>query len=464
MSRAYLALPRVSVAAASLLLAFGLSGCRGKDISFDCENQHLEFNKKAQAELEPLRTEIPTKGPFPVAVEISGVGLNKLLANIIDDGVPFSGTVPFALTQYGPAEAEFQPTSVPELRLTSTPGCKDCVLFHLDFGVQLDAPEMPVSSGVGFVDLLIPIRLDVDPVAGQSTLVAEYAKATIAPDGPECSCENPQGCGFYLLVYGFDSCEHTMIAGALKRFMNEEIAAGYDDVELLTIGGWEIGDGKIELLAEDFEIQPANDKIVLGMHTNLPLAAGVGVDTSQPLPEGSVLNISMDPRIMLPMAHRMLEEGHIARTYDEEGKPDPQGIYGVTLTDVVANPADLSQFDTTFQIWRTGEGYCGYVVAEMPLAVSDMPPALGIVVTPGEAKLVEGKGSGAAAVEEDELVDENQGLIDRFRNDLAAQLQDTMNFSAIELENNTIVFSSQGSVLTHTALTTYLDFIVVADE
>lgn len=467
MTGAYLALRRafsLRSGAATVLGALALVGCRGKDISFDCDNQAMKFNAQAIAEIDPLLDEVPTTGPFPVAVQITGTGLNKLLANIIDDGVPFSGTVPFGPLPQGPADATFAPTTAPELRLQPTPGCKDCVVFHLEFGVQLATPEMPVSSGYGFVDLQIPIRLDVDAAAGVSTLVAEYGNARIVPESPDCTAEDITPCRFYLAVFGFDSEQHSMLAGALKRFMQEEIAANYGDVELLTVGSWDIGEGAVSLLAQDVAIQPELDKIVLGMHTNLPLAKGVGLDVSQPLPEGSVLTVSMDPRIMLPMAHRMLEEGNIARTYDEEGNPDPHGIYGVTLEDLEANAEGEQRFDSSFRVWRTAEGYCGYAVAEMPLEIASTPPALGIAVTAGKAEVVEGEGIGAAAQDEEELVDENEHLIDRFRTDLAAQLSDTVNFSAIDLEENTIVFSNQGSELGPAALTTYLDFIVVADE
>lgn len=446
------------------LALLALVGCRGKDITFDCENQALEFNKQSEAKIEPLLTEIPSKGPFPVAIQISGAGLNKLLASVVAEGAPFAGTVPFALTAYGPSDATFAPTSAPQIILSETPGCKNCVRFHLDFGVELSAPEMAVSSGVGFVDLFIPIRLDVDPASKTSTLVAEYGNATIAPDGPDCSSDNPTACGFYLLVYGFESTEHTMVAGALKRFMEEDIAADFGDRELLTVGSWQIGDGAIELLAEKVEIQPANDKIVLGMHTNLPLAPGVGLDTTQPLLPGSVLTLAMDPRIMLPMAYRMLDEGHIARTYDENGEPDPNGIYGLTLEDIAPTGGEAQSFDCTFRVWRTDEGYCGNAKAVMPLTLKKMPPALGITFEAGDAELLEGQGFGAAALREDELVDENQDLIDRFRKDLTEQMKDTVNFSAIDLADSDIVFSMQDAELTETALTTYLDFVVVASE
>jgi hypothetical protein len=446
------------------LALLALVGCRGKDIYVDCEHQAMKFNAEAAKELDPLLETIPTTGPYPVTIEISSAGLNKLLANIVKDGVPFAGTVPFGPLPQGPTDAQFVPTSTPEIRLVYDTHCTNCVVFHLEFGVQLMTPDEPVSSGVGLVDLLIPIRLDVDPASRTATLVAEYGNAKIARDKPECAIDDREACGFYVNVYGFNSVEHTMLAGALKLFMEEQIKEEYTDKELLTIGGWDIGDGAIELLAESVSIDRTNDKIVLGMNTNLPLEPGVGIDTSQPLSTGSVLNVSMDPRIMLPMAHRMLEEGHIARTYDENGDPDPDGIYGVTLEAIDVATEAMNTFTTKFRVWRTDEGYCGYAVAEMPLVVSDMAPKLGIDIAAGQATVTAGEGIGAAAKQDTDIVNEHQDLIDRFRKDLTDQMKDTVNFSAIDLEMNTIVFSSQGTTLSPSALTTFLDFVVVADE
>lgn len=306
------------VAAAAVCLSLGATaGCRGKDISFDCENQRGKFDDRALTEELPLSAEIPAKGPWPVAMQLTEAGVNKLLASVVDEDVPFTGSVPFGVLPQGPADAMFSPTSTPVLRLDAVKGCRNCVVFHLDFGVQLSSPEMDLSSGVGFVDLNIPLHIETDKAAGTSRLVADYKAATIGE--------------WYLSVFGFDSETHTMLAGALKLLMAEQIAATYDEVVLLEVGTWQVGQGAVELLMQGIEIysDEGNRKLVLGMHTNLPLGKGVGLDVSQPLPEGSVLAVSMDPGLLLPMAHQMLAEGEIARIYDEDGNPDPHGIYEI---------------------------------------------------------------------------------------------------------------------------------------
>jgi len=438
-----------------------VAGCRGKDISFDCENQHARLLEAAQQEEQPL-VDVPDTGPYPVALQISAGGLNKLLASVIDEDVPFSGQVPFGLLSTGPASASFAPVGgqVPTISFREVPNCKRCVVFHLDFNVQLtdDQTSMPVSSGVGFVDLYIPLRLDSDASTGTSTLVAEYGKARMGD--------------WYVSVFGFDSETHTVLAGALKILMTEQIAENNGDVALLELGSWQIGTGDVRLLARELFVEPDPDptdtveggKIVLAMHTNLPLGGNIGLDLSQPLGETVVMQVSMDPDLLLTMAHRMLAEGEIARFYNEDGEADPDGIYAVSLDAIEASQMLTDRLNTIFRVWRVADGYCGFVEANMPLVLGTDAAFQRLTVTPGDAVIVAGEGSGAKAKEEEKLVEENQDLIDTFRSDLAAQIASTINYEALALEGSDIVFTNQGVEVTPAELTSYLDFLVLAQE
>ena len=100
----------------------------------------------------------------------------------------------------------------------------------------------------------------------------------------------------------------------------------------------------------------------------------------------------------------------------------------------------------------------------MPLTLGVDPNDGSIDVTPGAAVLVAGEGSGAAALEEKQLVDDNQDLIETFRADLAAQLADALNFSALDIEDSSLVFTNEGIELTPDEMRTYLNFTVYADE
>jgi len=439
------------------LLALAVGGCRGEDISFDCENQRQRLNDRALEEERPL-IEVPNEGPYPVGLQIGADGLNRLLASVIDEDVPFSGSVPFGLLPTGPADAQFEPTSVPRLSFEPTPNCKDCITFHLDFGVQLSSEGEAISSGAGYVDLYVPLRLESDANTGTSTLIASYGDAKIG--------------AWKLVVFGFDSEEHEILSGALKLLLAEQIAENYGDFELLDLGSWQIGQGDVTLLARELLIYRDSDpadmvdegKIVLAMHTNLPLGSNVGLDFDAPLPDATVMMVSMDPDLLLAMAHRMLAEGEIARFYDEDGNPDPEGIYAVSLEDISASETLTDTLNSTFQVWRVADGYCGFAEVVMALRIGVDAAFQKLTVEAGQAVPVGGEGSGAAAVEEKELVDQNQHLIDQFRKDLAEQIANTINYEALALADSDIVFINQGVLVSPAELTSFLDFIVLAQE
>ena len=439
------------------LLALATAGCRGEDISFDCENQRQRLNDRALEEEQPL-VDVPARGPYPVGLQISADGINRLLAGVVDEDVPFTGTVPFGILPQGPADAEFQPTTAPRLSFAPTPGCKGCVVFHLDFGVQLTSEGTALSSGAGFVDLYVPLRLESDAATGTSTLIASYGDARIGE--------------WYLSVFGFDSETHTVLAGALKSMLQDQIAESYGEVELLDLGSWQIGQGDVTLLARELFVyrdpdpleEPDEGKIVLAMHTNLPLDPGIGLDFDAPLPETATMLVSMDPELLLAMAHRMLAEGEIARFYDEDGNPDPEGIYAVSLEDISASETLNDTLNSTFQVWRVADGYCGFAEVVMALRIGVDNAFQKLTVEAGQAVPVGGEGSGAAAVEEKDLVDQNQHLIDQFRADLAEQIANTINYEALALADSDIVFINQGVTVTPTELTSFLDFVVLAPE
>jgi hypothetical protein len=172
----------------------------------------------------------------------------------------------------------------------------------------------------------------------------------------------------------------------------------------------------------------------------------------------------MDTRLFLTMSHRMFDEGEIARRYDEDGNPDPMGTYGVTLTELAGNVQGNPQLDSEFRVWRIQEGYCGFADAVMPLDVAINNTRTGIDITPGDATLIAGEGAGAAALEEQELVEDNQDLISTFRSDLADAVGSTINYDSLDLEGSTIVFAVDEVTVDPVAINSYLNFQVYADN
>jgi hypothetical protein len=424
----------------------GGNGCRGEDISQDCETRGQEFYRQAEQEVTPLLSPVPDKGPYPVALQLTEDGVRRLLGGAVaDQDVPFTGTLPL-----GPATATFYPEGDPVIEFAELDGCRNCILFSLDFGIDLSSGNNPISSGPGHVELSIPMRLEADETAGISTLVADYSQAEI------------QYIDF--VVYGIDSKDHDTLTGALTVLLTERIQEDFGPVDLLELGSWMLGQGQIRLLARELIVQPEDGKLVLGMQTNLPLPETAGLDLAGPLPNDYPMAVSMDTELFLTMSHRMFDEGEIARRYDDSGNPDPTGIYGVTLTDLAGNALGNPRLDTEFRIWRISEGYCGFADALMPLDVTVNNTRTGIDITPGPATVIAGEGSGAAALDMPELVDDNQDLIETFRGDLAAAVGSTINYDSLDLEGSTIVFAVEEVVVDPMSINSYLNFQVYADE
>ena len=209
------------------LVTVGLvaTGCRGEDISNDCELQGQAFFQETSQEVTELLSPVPERGPFPVALQLTEDGVNRLLGGAVaDQDVPFTGTLPL-----GPATATFEPESEPVIQFAEIGGCPNCILFSLDFGIALSSGNNAISSGVGKVELSIPMRLDADEAAAKSTLIADYSQAKVRH--------------LELFVYGIDSTEHDTLTGALKVLLTENIQLHFGPVSLLEIASWHIGLG-----------------------------------------------------------------------------------------------------------------------------------------------------------------------------------------------------------------------------
>ncbi len=446
--------PAAAVKSAPLFagLALGVMasfvGCRGEDLSFDCENQAMNFLRTVDAEDRELR-DIPESGPFPVTMTITEESLNRLVAGIIDDEVPFAGTVPFGVLPEGPGEAEFEASDVPIVIVRDVVGCRKCVVLRVNFGVRLDQEGDPLSSGSGFADIAVPLVLEDGEEDGTTTVLANYSEAFIDD--------------WYLSVYGFDSDKNETLAGALKILMTEEIQNNFEPLALFSIGSWEIGKGQVELATRKIFVQGEMERLVLGMSTNLPLPEGAGLDVEAPLREGAAIGVAMDPILLDTMARRMMEEGEIPTRYDEDGNEDPDGIYAVSINKIESGGTG-SNLDCQFRVWRTAEGYCGFANVSMPVTVALSENMKRVEVSAGAAVLVEGdnEGIGVAAEEEEQLVEDNQDLVATFRASLTEQLAETLNYEELDVEGSRIVFTTQDVSVDPEAINTYMDFEIFA--
>ena len=439
-----------SVAAAGslgFLIAFSIPACRGLDATFDCDYQRDRFEAAVEKEGKLLPA-IPEAGVYPMAMMVSEAGINDLLNGVVGKKVPFASDL-----QLGPAKVLFTPTSVPVIDVTSVPGCASCVLFSLEFEFGVDQGEDGIAAGIGDAALSIPISMERRE-DGSAVLVAHYDQATVAE--------------MRINVNGFDSANHEAIAGALAMLATDTLREQYGPTELLVVGTFTLGSDEVKIAATKLFMIPDYDAILFGMETNLELVAGTGLEQPQNLPEGAKMGILVDPGLLLAVSQRMTVEGKIARHYNDDGDPDPDGNYGITITGMGASAINNARIDSYFRVWRYDGDYCGYAEVSMPLDVSldTSGSRPNLAVTPGSPKVLGGEGSGKVAANNEELVRKNEHLIDNFKASLAEQVRLAINYDEVGVEGSTIVFkpiSTRVDALTQ-SVALFLDFTVVASE
>lgn len=434
---------RAGAVASTVGIVLALAACRGETLPIDCDNQAREFRQTMESQELDLLTPTPETSPFPVAFQLSEEGMNRLLSSTIEDAeIPFTGDL-----QFGPASFTFEPESDPEIRFLDLPRCRQCIALSLEFQSQLLNAGEPFATGFGNVDLAIPLVLEPDEAAGVTTLYADYSRVAIDDLG--------------LSIYGIDDEELGVYTGAIGNLLTERLQDEYDRLELMTVGTWTIGDGAIRLLARDLLVYPELGKLALGMHTNLALPESAGLALDKELPEGVPMAVTFDAQLFLAMSHRMLTEGQIPRRYDEDGDPEPTGIYGVTIDTMDGSAEGIPRFDSEFNVWRIAEGRCGNVRAGMSLNLEVAENRRGFLVAPGPASLLEGEGSGLLALEEEkEVIDQNQELLDNFRGALADTIGTTINYDAFDVDNSQLLITIVDLTVDPAEVNSFLDFQV----
>jgi hypothetical protein len=428
-------------------VSLSLASCRGLDQTFSCEVQAERFEAvvSEEGEILPALAEV---GIFPMAMMVSEQGVNDLLNGVVGKKVPFASTL-----SIGPLKIEFEPSSEPVIDIASVPGCAQCVLISLEFEFAVGQGEDGVGAGIGAASLSIPVKMERE-ADGTGVLIASYEQATVA--------------SMDVNVSGFDSQDHEAIAGALALLATDTIREQYGPTELLRIGTFSLGSEDVLVATTKMFVVPQFNALLFGMETNLALPPGTGLDQPQGLPADAKMGLLFDPGLLQALSQRMLVEGKIARRYDDEGEPDPEGKYGVTISGMKSSTIASNRLDTYFRVWRTDGDYCGFAEVEMPLFVSlatvDSQPEL--KVDAGSPRVIGGEGSGKIAANNAELVQKNEKLIDNFKASLAEQVLLTINYDEIGVEGSTILFKPIATEVNSVAdsVNVLLDFTVIASE
>jgi hypothetical protein len=298
----------------------------------------------------------------------------------------------------------------------------------------------------------IPLRLQQN-ADGSSSLVAGYEAARV--DNMKL---NTMG-------YVIDDEHRPNVQGLFELLITEALQKQFGTTELLHFAPWAIGGNQVKVAARQFQIYHDTKVIALGMQTNLDLPKSAALEIGGALPMGVPMAVQMHPGLLLGMSQRMITEGEISRTYNDKGNPDPNGLYGVTLESMVPNNIPNSnQLDVGFRVWRTQDGYCGYVdaVTGLQLGLSEDDE---VSVTPtDDLRVTGGEGIGEIATTDQELVDKNKNLIESFKRDLSEQVGITVNYKELAVEGSTILFDTLALRVDRNKINIDIDFQVVANE
>lgn len=455
MSHRRFASPRGLVYTLALCAACDLESCvRGQQEELDCSDHAAAFEAVAERE-GVLLDAIPDKPSFPMALVISERGIAELLKGVTSDSNPIAGG---DLELFG-LNLKIIPKKT-EVALTSEfDTCSRCVIFTVNFSMQaITDGGKSQAAGSGSSKVSIPLRLEA--IEGDTTaLVAAYDRLNLID--------------LQLTLMGFDTSQYPEFAKALRIKLTELITAQSEPTELMRFEPWTIGTKSVKVAAKQFAIFPEAGVISLGMQTNLDLPKSVALEVGQSLDNDAMMAVQMHPGLLLGMAERMLAEGEIPRRYDDSGEPNADGPQAITLTGLSKSALGETDLDVAFRVWRTkasapGEpAYCGYAdaISVLRLGLKDNGIQDRITVTPtDELRILDGAGVGELYEDNQDLVEDNKGLVDHFKRSLADQIGITVNYNELAVDGQNIIFDATGLTLSDKKIDILLDFLVLAAE
>ncbi len=421
------------------LLASGSMSCRGLERGYDCDEQADNLTM-ALAERGKLKETIPDRGPYPMLMAMSEDGVNQMVAGQLGGALNLN-----VEQRIGPMLISFTTLGEPELILEHVAGCETCFRMHLEYDINVLLDDMGIINGIGETDVAVPLRVEKD---GQdSLLIAGFDEGIFA--------------NFQITIAGVDLDQYTQIRDFVRDQVYDAFNAGLGPMTLLRLAPFSLGDGDILMKARQPFVNPDEKSIVLGVATNLDIPLGIGLDTKVAVSDKAPMVIKFHSDIFQEMARRLLREGTIPRSYNENGDPSPEGEFAASIEKLEAEPADGNNpLATLFRVWRTTGEYCGYAEVDMPLFLE---LNAGIInVRPGNVEVVDGEGVGAVALEDENLVEENTKLVSNFKQSLADQVSLTVNYNDISLDGDSVLILQTKEVDTDTKVVDVLmDFDIV---
>lgn len=359
-------------AALAAVSALALAACDGISGSgFNCAVQDLAYEEEISQQ-GALQSSVPDAGPYPMALVLNTDSLNMLLSTVLDRDLPM---VEQELeTPLGNLDIQVQP-ALPQLEIAAVEGCPGCILTSMDFEIAIGNNVIGFTNGRGAASLSLPIGLAPSGLKSTS-LMAQMDEATFQ--------------NISLQIEGFDTEDYPELDNILEDIATDYLRQELGAQEISTIKSWELGQGDMVLAARGPVIFPEQKTLLVGLHSNLSLSPTATLDEQATLPEGSVMGLQFHPELLLGTSQRLMTEGEIPASYDEDGATDDEGNNQVSL--MAMQTTDDNDLRTTFRVWRTGGGLCGTL--DMASSMSMTADTESVQIQLNDLEIVDSTGSG----------------------------------------------------------------------
>ena len=364
---------------------------------------HSDDYTKALEDEGKLSEGVAEDGPYPMSIIVSQAALNTLFEAVAGVDLPAITLVEDPLGF--PISLTIHP-ELPLFKIGGEMGCEECILTEMGFGLTVGFSGTE-AFGHGAGAFQFPLGLQPNGLESTKVLAGLASASLVSID----------------LDIGIDDSIMNAIEPFIATATTAIIQETLGDTELFEMGAWDIGDGDVKLLARGPIIDADAGTVVLGIHSNLirPLSGTVALNNT--LPEGIDIGMQFHPELIQTMVQRMMHEGHVGRSYDMLGAEDQEGDHKVTLNFMQSGDSEL--LTSSFRLWRTGGGFCGYADMQADLGVSISDRAISLDVA--NLAVTEGVGAGELLLAADDWYQSN------FTEDLLHFSELTINYDEFTL-------------------------------
>jgi hypothetical protein len=430
------------------MVAAAAVSCKGPDV-FSCED-YQELLDETVATRGILQAFVPEVPPYHMVIAFSEPAVNELLGAAL--GTSNGGGPNLGITEeIGPLKVDFQPIVDPEITLASPAACDGdaCIQIFMKYNVDVIFGDGGVGNGIG--DFLLGVPLSIERSGDVSFLIADFTNVKLDPDD------------FHMTLNGINLTDFVAVRDfLLETVILRQMRTGIGVTRLIEMVPWTIGSEDVVLAARAVFVNSEEHTMVIGATTNLKMPVGAALPTTVALDGDKKMEVHLHEEVLEKMSQRLIEEGSIARRYNDDGAADPEGNTWVTIEQMNTNKSASASVETDFRIWRTDDKYCGYVDVSMPLILELENEQVG--VRPGDLKIVDGVGVGVLATTNDEFVEQNKDLVDEFKTSLAEQVGLTINYREFRLPGSVLIFSSEDVAASDDGVEITLGFKIVSSS